>query len=153
MNPISDIIKERPLYSVSKDSTVLAAVQYMAQNNVGAVPVLHEGRLVGIFSERDVVKRVIARGLDTATTPISEVMTTQIVVANETESYESCLKKMQQAHCRHLPVVAGEKLVGVVSLRDMLMMDLDAKERNIEYLQSYIYTVPPGAAKRYESDK
>jgi predicted transcriptional regulator len=78
-------------------------------------------------------------------------MTTKIVVASADESYESCLAKMQKAHCRHMPIVAGEQLIGFVSLRDLLMMDLDEKERNLEYLQSYIYTVPPGAAKKYET--
>jgi CBS domain-containing protein len=152
MKAISELMKERPMYSVPQSSTVLDAVKFMAEKNIGAVPVVDGNKLVGIFSERDVVKRVIARGLDPATTPLAEVMTTQIVVANESESYESCLKKMQQAHCRHLPVVRGDTFVGVVSLRDLLMIDLDEKERNIEYLQSYIYTVPPGAAKRYESE-
>ncbi len=152
MKAISELMKERPMHSVPKSSTVLDAVKFMAEKNIGAVPVVDGNKLVGIFSERDLVKRVITRGLDPATTPLADVMTTQIVVANESESYELCLQKMQQAHCRHLPVVRGDMLVGVVSLRDLLMIDLDEKERNIEYLQSYIYTVPPGAAKRYESE-
>ncbi|MBI4429829.1 MAG: hypothetical protein HY562_12010 [Ignavibacteriales bacterium] len=57
---------------------------------------------------------------------------------------------MQKAHCRHLPIVSGDRLVSLVSLRDLLMIDLDEKERNLEYLQSYVYMVPPGAAKKYE---
>jgi CBS domain-containing protein len=113
--------------------------------------VVEENRLVGVFSERDVITRIIAKGLDPAKTKVGDVMTTKIVVANADESYESCLKKMQQAHCRHLPVVSDDRLIGFVSLRDLLMMDLDEKERNLEYLQSYIYTVPPGTTKRYES--
>jgi hypothetical protein len=57
---------------------------------------------------------------------------------------------MQKAHCRHLPVVAGGQLLGMVSLRDLLMVDIDEKERNLEYLESYIYTIPPGTAKKYQ---
>ncbi|MBI3788912.1 MAG: CBS domain-containing protein, partial [Ignavibacteriales bacterium] len=72
-----------------------------------------------------------------------------IVVATAEETYESCLKKMQQLHCRHLPIVSGEQLIGMVSLRDLLMIDIDKKEQDLEYLHSYIYTIPPGMAKRY----
>ncbi len=151
MKPIGEIVSGRPLFSIAKESTVAEAARFMAEKNVGAVPVMEGNRLVGIFPERDVITRVISKSLDPGTTTISDVMTTKIIVANADENYESCLKKMQQAHCRHMPIVAGEQLIGFVSLRDLLMMDLDEKERNLEYLQSYIYTVPPGAAKRYES--
>jgi CBS domain-containing protein len=151
MKPISEIVSNRPLFSVGKDQTVAEVARFMAEKNVGAIPVMEKDRLVGVFSERDVITRVVAKGLNPAEVKVGDVMTTRIVVANADESYESCLKKMQQAHCRHLPVVSGDQLIGFVSLRDLLMMDLDEKERNLEYLQSYIYTVPPGAAKRYES--
>ncbi|HXG37776.1 MAG TPA: CBS domain-containing protein [Bacteroidota bacterium] len=151
MKPISEIVADRPLFSVTKDKTVAEVARFMAEKNVGAIPVTEENRLVGIFSERDVITRVVSKGLDPSRVKVGDVMTTKIVVATVDESYESCLKKMQQAHCRHLPVVSGERLVGIVSLRDLLMLDLNEKERNLEYLQSYIYTVPPGTAKRYES--
>jgi CBS domain-containing protein len=107
-------------------------------------------RLVGIFSERDIITRIIAKGIDPKSAKVSDVMTSKIVVASADETPESCLQKMQQAHCRHLPIVSGDQLLGMVSVRDLLMLDLDEKERNIEYLQSYIYTVPPGAAKKYQ---
>jgi CBS domain-containing protein len=152
MKPIKDLISERPLYIIDKDRTVAEAAGFMAEKNVGAVPVMEGDKLVGIFSERDIVTRVISKGIDPAATPVGDVMTSKLVVANADESYESCLRKMQQAHCRHLPIVEGERLIGVVSLRDLLMLELDEKERNLEYLQSYIYTIPPGAAKRYESN-
>lgn len=151
MKPISEIVSDRQIFAIAKEYTVVEAARFMAEKSVGAVPVTEGNRLVGIFSERDVITRVISKGLDPATTKINDVMTTKIVVANADENYDSCLKKMQQAHCRHMPIVSGEQLIGFVSLRDLLMMDLDEKERNLEYLQSYIYTVPPGAAKRYES--
>jgi CBS domain-containing protein len=150
MKPISSVVTDRTLLTVLKSITVSDAARFMAEKNIGAVPVVEGTRLVGIFSERDVITRVIAKGLDPATTKLEDVMTKKIVVAEANESYESCLKKMQQAHCRHLPVVSGEQLVGIVSLRDLLMMDVSEKEQNLEYLHSYIYTVPPGAAKRYE---
>ncbi len=150
MQSISEMIKERPLYSVTRDQTVADVVRFMAEKNIGAVPILKEDRLVGVFSERDVITRVVARGIDPSTIVVADVMTTRLVVAEAEEGYESCLRKMQKAHCRHLPVVSGSKLLGMVSLRDLLIVELDEKERNIEYLQSYIYTIPPGAAKKYE---
>ncbi|MGB2869532.1 MAG: CBS domain-containing protein [Bacteroidota bacterium] len=152
MKPIGGVVKGRTLYSISKSSTVSTVAQYMAEKNIGAVPVVEENRLVGVFSERDVITRIIAKGLNPATTRIEDVMTVKIVVADVNEAFTSALKKMQVAHCRHLPVVDGEQLVGFVSLRDLLMMDLDEKEQDLDYLHSYIYTVPSGAAKRYEGD-
>lgn len=149
MKSISDMIRDRPIFSVERNQTVADTVRYMAEKNIGAVPVLNNDRLVGVFSERDVVRRVIARGLNPADLIVGDVMTTKIVVAEWDEDYDSCLKKMQKAHCRHLPVVKGDQLLGLVSLRDLLMIDLDEKERNLEYLQSYIYMVPPGTTKKY----
>lgn len=149
MKPIQEIVQERPLYATTADQSVVEVAKYMAEKRVGAVPVLDQDRLVGIFSERDVITRVVAKGLDPAATKVRDVMTTKVVVAEADESYESCLEKMQKVHCRHLPIVTGEKLIGVVSLRDLLMIDLDEKERNLEYLHSYIYTVPPGTVKKY----
>ncbi|HEY4611810.1 MAG TPA: CBS domain-containing protein [Bacteroidota bacterium] len=150
MKPISETVSDHPLFSITREKTVAEAARYMAEKNVGAVPVVEQNKLVGIFSERDVITRVVAKNLDPSTTKINDVMTTKIVVANADENYESCLKKMKHAHCRHMPIVAGEQLIGFISLRDLLMMDLDEKERSLEYLQSYIYTIPPGAAKKYE---
>lgn len=150
MKSIIEIVGERSFFSVERSQTVAETVRYMAEKNIGAVPVLNNNRLVGVFSERDVIKRVMARGLDPTSIVVGDVMTTKIVVAEAHESYESCLKKMKLAHCRHLPVVEGDQLLGIVSLRDLLMIDLDEKERNLEDLQSYIYTVPPGTTKKYE---
>lgn len=150
MKSIEEIVRERPLYTATADQSVVEVAKFMAEKNIGALPVLDQDRLVGIFSERDIITRVVAKGIDASNAKVRDVMTSKIVVAEAGDSYESCLQKMQQVHCRHLPIVSGEKLIGVVSLRDLLMVDLDEKERNLEYLQSYIYTVPPGAAKRYD---
>jgi len=150
MKTIGELVSDRPLYSIPPSYTVEEAARYMTEKNVGAVPVVDRVRLVGIFSERDIITRIIAKGIDPKSAKVSDVMTSKIVVASADETPESCLQKMQQAHCRHLPIVSGDQLLGMVSVRDLLMLDLDEKERNIEYLQSYIYTVPPGAAKKYQ---
>ncbi len=150
MKSMGGIVSGRPLYSIARSMTVAEAAVYMAEKNIGAVPVVEGERLVGVFSERDIVKKVVSKNLDPKTTTISDVMTSKLVIASADESFESCLQKMQKAHCRHLPIVSGDQLIGFVSLRDLLMIDIDEKERNLEYLQSYIYMVPPGATKKYQ---
>lgn len=151
MRTIGEFIQDRPIHAVQREATVAETARFMADKNVGAVPVMKDNRLVGVFSERDVITRVIARGLDPAATVVGDVMTSRIVIAETDESHVACLKKMQQAHCRHLPVVSGSRLLGMVSLRDLLMVDLDEKARNLEYLESYIYTIPPGTTKKYQN--
>jgi CBS domain-containing protein len=121
----------------------------MARNNIGAVPVMDGTRLVGIFSERDVINRVVAKNLGPALTKVSDVMTTNIVVADVDETHEDCLKKMKQANCRHLPVVDGQTLVGMISLRDLLDVDIHEKDDAIHFLTDYMFHVPAGMEKKY----
>jgi CBS domain-containing protein len=149
MIPIKQMLSKRPLFTVEKNATVQAAAEYMAHHNIGAVPVLDGSRLVGIFTERDVITRVIAKGLDPRTTSVSSVMTSNLVVAGSDESYDSCLRKMKQANCRHLPIVEGETLVAVISLRDLLLVDISEKDDKLEFLNAYMFHVPPGVEKRY----
>lgn len=148
MTTIGSMIQSRPVFTVQRDITVLQAVEYMAEKNIGAVAVLDGGRLVGIFSERDVIKRVVAKKLDPDKVQVEQVMTKELVVANESEDEESCLRKMKSANCRHLPVVSGDKLVGVVSLRDLLQVELSERDEKIEFLNSYLFHLPPDAEKR-----
>ncbi len=144
METIGSFLKDRPLYTISSDKSVAETAQDMAQRNVGALPVVDGERLVGLFSERDVITRVVAKGLDPATTALKDVMTKDLVVATVDEEVTACLAKMQQAHCRHLPVVDGERLLGFISLRDLLQKDLSQKTEDLEYLKSYMFTIPPG---------
>jgi CBS domain-containing protein len=131
------------------DATVQAAAEYMAENNIGAVPVMDGSRLVGIFSERDVINRVIAKSLAPAAVRVRDVMTKTIVVAESDETHEDCLRKMKQANCRHLPVVEGETLLGVLSLRDLLQVEITEKDDKIEFLNNYMFHVPAGMEKKY----
>jgi len=149
MKSIKDLIINRSVFTVDRNVSVQAAVEYMAQKNIGAVSVMDGDRLVGIFSERDVINRVVAKGLSPVATNVSGVMTTNLVVAKDDETYESCLRKMKQANCRHLPVVDGDKLVGFISLRDLLLVDISEKDDTIEFLNNYMFHVPAGVEKRY----
>jgi CBS domain-containing protein len=108
------------------------------------VVVLDGIRLVGVLSERDIMGRVVAKGLDPDQARVGDVMTREIVVAKPDESHDDGLRKMKQAGCRHLPVVEGDRYVGMVSLRDLLQVDLTEKDEEIRWLNAYIHYVPPG---------
>jgi CBS domain-containing protein len=151
MKTLKSLIAGREVYSIQKNLSVHEAALYMTSKHVGAVPVLDGTRLVGIFSERDVITRVVARGSEPKTTKVEDVMTMDLIVASADESYESCLKKMKQAACRHLPIVEKDQLLGVISLRDLLMVEIDEKDEKIEFLHSYLFTVPSHAEKKYKA--
>ena len=118
---LRELIKDRKVYSVEATRTVLEAARYMMEHNVGAVPVLRNGDLVGIVSERDIMNRVVAVGRTPGTTAVSEVMTANPRAVPADENLEDCLFIMREFGFRHLPIVDGKELRGLVSLRDVLM--------------------------------
>jgi len=140
---LRDFLKGRELYHVRPDLTITDAARYMAEHNVGAVCVLDKDRLVGILSERDLMKRVLAAQRNPATTKVSDVMTAKPVVMDIQDNWEKCGKVMKQAGIRHLPVVEGDRLIGVISLRDILQVDLSEKAEELKHMQDYIHYVPP----------
>jgi CBS domain-containing protein len=143
MKTIGGLVAGREIFHVSSDQSVRDAARYMTDRRVGAVSVLDGTRLVGILSERDVMGRVVARQLDPDRTQVAEVMTKDLVVAQGDESHEEGLRRMKQAGCRHLPVVDGDRLVGMVSQRDLLQIDLSEKDEEIRWLNAYIHFIPP----------
>lgn len=143
MKKIGEIVAGREVYFVRTGQTILDVTQYMSEKNVGAVLVLDGERTVGIFSERDGLKRVLAPGLDPAKIKVEEVMTRELITADPSESYEDCLRKMKQLNIRHLPVVKSGQLLGLVSLRDLLIVDLDEKDHELKMMTAYIHYVPP----------
>lgn len=151
MKPIRHLVENRPVFSVDRGSTVQSAAEFMAARNIGAVSVMDGSRLVGIFSERDIISRVVAKKLDPARVSVAEVMTREIVVADAEDGYDDCLKKMKQANCRHLPVVDDEHLLGMISLRDLLQVDINEKDDKIEFLTDYMFHVGPESKKRYKT--
>jgi CBS domain-containing protein len=144
---LGQMAKEGPLHVVQKDQTALEAAQLMTEKRIGAVPVLEGDQLVGIFTERDLMTRVVAANKPPSTVTVGEVMTCNLIAAEADESYQSALRKMQRHGCRHLPVVSGEQLVGIVSLRDLLTLDREIKEEEIQLLDAYIRYIPPPPAR------
>ena len=121
MKTLRDLVKDRKVYSVEATRTVLEAARFMMEHNIGAVPVLRNGDLVGILSERDIMNRVVAVGRTPGTTAVSEVMTANPRAVPADETIEECLFIMREFGFRHLPIVDGSDLKGLVSLRDVLM--------------------------------
>ena len=128
MSPIYELVKDRKVCSVEADSSVLEAARLMMEQRIGAVPVMRSGQLVGIFSERDVMNRVVAVGRLPGTTKVSEVMTANPKAVDVGESIENCLYLMREFGFRHLPIVDGKELKGLVSSRDILLRYISLKE-------------------------
>jgi len=143
MKTIGPIVEGRDVYFVRVDRTVRDVARYMTERRVGAVAVIDGNRLAGVLSERDIMSRVVAPGKDADAVTAGEVMTRDLVVATAAESYEDGVRKMKEAGCRHLPVVEGDRLVGMVSLRDLLQIDLSLKDEEIRWLNAYIHFTPP----------
>jgi CBS domain-containing protein len=128
MSTVYDLVKDRRVYSIDADKTVLEAARFMMEHRIGALPVLRNGDIVGIFSERDVMNRVVALGRMPGTTKISEVMTANPKAINVDETVENCLFLMREFGFRHLPITDGKQLKGLVSLRDILLRYVSQKE-------------------------
>ena len=134
MKSVKTIVGARETVTVAPEMSVRAAAATMTQHQIGAVPVVDRDRLVGIFTERDVLARVVASGRDPEATQVADVMSTQLVVAEMDEPCETCLQRMQQARVRHLIVLDHGRLGGVLSLRDLLAVDLTEKDEAIAML-------------------
>lgn len=123
MAGIYDLVKDRKVYSVDADKTVVEAARFMMEHNIGALPVLRNGELVGMFSERDIMNRVVAVGRMPGQTRVGEVMTANPRSVSVDETVENCLFLMREFGFRHLPIVEGKQLKGLISVRDVLMRD------------------------------
>jgi len=139
---ISDLLKNQVVVSAEPNHTVLDVARLMAAHNIGAVPILQHGRLIGIFSERDLMHRVVAGGKDPARTPVGQVMTEDPMTVQPGDSLETCMTLMRRHGFRHLPVCAEHELRGFVSLRDILLHDLDAKDDEVRMMRAYLHSTP-----------
>ncbi len=121
MASIYDLVKDRRVYSVDADNTVVEAARFMMEHNIGALPVLRNGELIGIFSERDIMNRVVAVGRMPGQTRVAEVMTANPRTVGMDETIDNCLFLMREFGFRHLPICEGKTLKGLVSLRDVML--------------------------------
>jgi len=139
---ICDLLKNQVTISAEGHQTVLEVARMMVEHNIGAVPVLQEGQLAGIFSERDLMSRVVVGGMDPARTLVSQVMTEDPLTVTPNDPLETCMALMKRHGFRHLPVCAGGELKGVVSLRDILLHDLDEKDDEVRVMRAYLHSTP-----------
>ena len=141
MKTVAQLLKLKPggIVAMAPDVTVLEAIKLLAERNVGAVLVMDGPRLVGMFSERDYVRKVDLKGKSSAHTPVSEVMTREIVFVTPTHTNEDCMALMTEKRVRHLPVVANDQVVGLLSIGDLVKDIISEQQFIISQLESYIH--------------
>jgi CBS domain-containing protein len=142
--PVSDLLRRKgAIVYVTPEATVRDAVDLMVEHNTGSVLVLDEGTdLVGIFTERDLMRRVVDPGLASDDTPITEVMTADVIVVSGDTKRGEALRLMEDEHIRHLPVADPDELYGVISLRDLLRFDRNDKEFEVEQMRDFVMRKP-----------
>ena len=147
MNPtgtISEILhhKGSQVWSVSPESMVFDAIQLMADKNIGALLVIEGGKLVGIMTERDYTRKVALKGKSSKQTPVREIVSGQIIHATPEHTVEECMRLMTEHRVRHLPVIEGENILGIVSIGDLVNWIISAQTTTIQQLQAYISGYP-----------
>jgi CBS domain-containing protein len=131
-------LKGSAVWSIAPNSMVFDAIQLMADKNVGALPVVDNGQLVGMISERDYTRKVALRGRSSKDTPVREIMSHEVVTVNVADTINECMRLMTDSRIRHLPVMEGEKMMGVVSIGDLVRGIISAQTATIEFLEKYI---------------
>jgi CBS domain-containing protein len=131
--------KGRDVWSVRADSPVFDALKLMAEKNCGALVVLDDNdRLAGVISERDYARKVALHRKASVDTPVSEIMTADVVTVTESDSLDHCLSLMSAHNIRHLPVVDGRKLVGVLGIGELVQHKIEDKEQEVQHLTQYV---------------
>jgi CBS domain-containing protein len=140
MKTVRDILRDKghSVWSVAPDATVLEALALMAEKNVGAVLVLAGDRLVGIMSERDYARKVILLGKTSKDTPVSEIMTSRVLYVGADQTIQECMALMTEKHIRHLPVIEGDRVIGVVTIGDMGRAIISDQQFMLAQLEHYI---------------
>ena len=147
MNPndtINEILTQKgtQVWSVSPDTTVFDAIHMMADKNVGALLVVQNEKLIGIISERDYTRKVILQGKSSKQTPVKEILSSHVVEVSPAHTVEECLRLMTDHRVRHLPVIHEGKIVGVISIGDLVNWIISAQSTTIHQLQTYIAGYP-----------
>ncbi len=141
MRTVQQLIDEKghDILSIGPDDSVFDAIQKMAKANIGALMVIEGDRPVGIFTERDYARNVILQGKSSPTTPVRDIMTARVVYARPEQTVEQCMAVMTEKHIRHLPVLRDEKLIGMISIGDLVKSIIADQKFTIEQLEQFIH--------------
>ena len=131
--------KNRAIFSIGPDEPVLEAIRLMAEHTIGALLVMQGEELVGIVSERDYARKVILKGRSSADTPVSQIMSAPVLTVSLSNSVPECMQLMTGRRIRHLPVVEGRRVVGMISIGDLVKAVMEEQQQTIEQLESYIH--------------
>jgi len=126
------------VYTIHPEATVLEAISLMADKGIGAIVVVHEGKVAGILSERDYTRKIALMQRKSFDTTVSEIMTAKVLTVSRNTTVEDCLELMTDKHLRHLPIVENDELLGLISIGDLVKAAMDDQHKLIEQLQQYI---------------
>ncbi len=140
MRQVKHLIAEKggTIVSTSADTPVLAAIRLMSEHYVGALLVMRDDRLAGIVSERDYARKVVLKGRSSADTPVGDIMTVEVITVTPEDTVDHCMRVCTDKRIRHLPVLDGTKVVGVLSIGDLVKAVISEQSEQIEHLQRYI---------------
>lgn len=143
---IHDVLRHKgnQVWTTAPDATIFEAIQLMAEKNVGALLVMKEGRVMGVISERDYTRKVALKGLSSREARVSQIVSSQVITVTPAQSVEDGMRLMTVHRVRHLPVLEGEQLVGLVSIGDLVNWIISAQTATIHQLHSYISGQYPG---------
>jgi CBS domain-containing protein len=142
MKPVSQLLKHQAgsLWHLHPDASVFDALKVLADHEVGALVVVDEGRLVGVFSERDYTRKVALQGRNSKNTRVREIMSSNVIAVSPQTGTRDCMALMREKRIRHLPVVEGGRVLGMLSIRDLLDDLIADHEMTIQQLESYIHS-------------
>ncbi len=141
MKTVAQVVQSKKIkqvHTVEADSTVLDALKMMAENNIGALPVTENGKVVGVVSERDYARKCVLKGRASVGTMVREIMSSPVITVNSKQSVSDCLSLITDRHLRHLPVLDDGELVGLVSIGDLVKETIAEQEELIRQLEQYI---------------
>ncbi len=140
MKTVNQILRSKgsQVLSIPPDASVYDALKLMGEKNVGALLVLEQGRLVGIISERDYARKVTLKGKSSLNTPVRDIMTDRVMFVRPEQTVEECMALMTDKHIRHLPVLVGDQVAGIVSIGDLVKASIEEKDFMIKQLENYI---------------
>ena len=130
--------KQGVIFSVKKGTSVLDALHLMMKENISALLIMEDEIMLGIFTERDYARKIILQGRSSKDTPVSEVMTTNVITLSPCDGIDHCMQVMTKQHIRHLPVLDVNKVIGMISIGDLVKFVIEEQKKTIEHLESYI---------------